>query len=290
VAWAAGLALLVAGCAPQGGAPQIAAPEIAAPEVAAPEVAAPAASPTGEGRRALMIGNSYTAARGLPQMVREVVTELRPEWAPVEVAAHCPGSRRFVHHLADVKADPPSALGRLVGGSDDPSWDLVVLQEQSQIPGLRPEHRLKRDSLAAAQELGVALTGRTERVLLFETWGRREADPMNPGRFDTHGDMSAHLVRGYVALQRALASPSLPVDVAPVGRAFTHIHDADPARFQTLYAGDGSHPGLPGTYLAACVLGGAWTGRDVGALRWRPRGLSEEEAAALREAARAVLR
>lgn len=91
-----------------------------------------------------------------------------------------------------------------------------------------------------------AANARGTRTLLFLTWARRDGDPGNT-RADTYAGMQARLVTGYETIAARLHVP-----VAPVGIAWQRALASAPG--VALWAPDGSHPSVAGTYLAACVI------------------------------------
>jgi hypothetical protein len=52
----------------------------------------------------------------------------------------------------------------------------------------------------------------------------------------------------------------------PAGEAWDVVHDRDPAMFQSLYSGDGSHPSYDGSYLTALVMLNRLLGTELTAI------------------------
>ena len=81
--------------------------------------------------------------------------------------------------------------------------------------------------------------------------------------------MQQYLEFGYLAYAENLSSDRRPVFIAPVGMAFENIFlsisnaTEDGTIFSDLYAADGSHPSIQGTYLAACVIHTSVTGEST---------------------------
>ena len=104
------------------------------------------------------------------------------------------------------------------------------------------------------------------------TWGRRNGDSTNSWRFPDFSTMQDELESGYLDYRDNISANGGNAWVAPVGLAFEHIHDKIVAEggtptnsgntFYNLYTGDGSHPSLSGSYLAAVVLYATITGND----------------------------
>jgi hypothetical protein len=80
--------------------------------------------------------------------------------------------------------------------------------------------------------------------MYFMTWGRQNGDPQWDS-INTFDKMNLRLRNAYLRI-----SDSAEASVAPIGVAWKYVRDNYPAI--NLYSGDGSHPSLEGTYLAAC--------------------------------------
>lgn len=205
--------------------------------------AAPAAAKHVE---VLFLGNSYTASNQLPLMVEGLATSaghtiLRAQNTPGGTTLGAPqGGQEHVHN--------PTSLALIASRA----WDHVVLQEQSYLPTI--DHSKTTWMVPAATTLdGLIHQGAPEsRTTLFLTWGRRDG-----GQF-CDGAHCSPLFPDYFAMQDALdaayfgvAAP-LGADVAPVGVAWRRARTLAPTL--DLYAADGSHPNVRGSYLAACVF------------------------------------
>ena len=206
----------------------------------------------------LMYGNSYTAANGLDGLVQDLLREV----GDANVSANAGGGMTLEGHRAKVNASGDAWNTSLSGQA----WDMVVLQDQSQIPGFPRTQSDWVDSKDAAIALTERIDDEGADVMLLMTWGRRSGDSMNTVRYPNFTAMNDHLLQGYLdyANNATSAHPSASVYVAPVGLAFAKIHDdilaagTDPDQsgtlFHDLYTSDGSHPSLHGSYLAAATL------------------------------------
>jgi hypothetical protein len=197
--------------------------------------------------KVLFIGNSYTSTNSLPTIFQEITVSADHPRPIVESDA--PGGYTFEEHLTS-----STTLSMI----DDQSWDVVVMQEQSEIPAIaqsEPEvnnsfiksfdglYQLVEDSRPEAQ------------VVLFETWARNadlwaNATPelLLDGKNAT--DMTQRLKAGYeAAAQSVSAQGGSPVEIARVGELWDiNFRSQNPIE---LYASDGSHPDFAGSYLAA---------------------------------------
>jgi len=242
--------------------------------------------------RALFVGNSYTFYNDLPNLYRSVAESLPTPPATVSVDSSTGGGRRLVQHVTDARTMGHPLHTAL---NTDVSWDHVVLQEQSQIPGF-PEGNAEFDqSQLAAAELSGLANMRGASVVLFMTWGRRNGDDRNMALYPDFSTMQDRLEAGYRAMAADAEAAGVTALIAPVGLAFREVYEseADPlaadALFFSLYDGDGSHPSLAGSYLAACVFAATMLDADAEAITFVPSGLDPGVASTLRSAAQAAV-
>jgi hypothetical protein len=220
------------------------------------------------GLRVLFVGNSFTFENSLPRLVHKLaaadpgrppiysVEYALPGWT-LEQASHDRGLERL---LADVH------------------WDVVVLQEQSQLLSF-PEEQWQRETYPYAHKLDDEIRAAGAQTLLFMTWGYRLGDRRNYAH-DTYSAMQARLESGYTQLGN-----ELPATVEPVGRAWAEALRRDPDL--QLWADDGKHPSLLGSYLAACVFYATLSRRDRSRSRFTA-GLNPAEARFLQSVAAEV--
>ena len=195
------------------------------------------------GIRVLFVGNSFTFRNGLAGMVHDLAVGANggPQLFAVEYAA--PGWSL----KAASKDDGLTALLK------DVRWNVVVLQEQSQLLSFTREE-WRRETYPFARSLHERISRRGGRTLLFMTWGYQRGDGYNwPG--DTFSGMQARLAQGYSEL-----AAELPASVVPVGLAWAKAQRRRPRL--DLWDWDGRHPNREGSYLAACVFYAFLTGRD----------------------------
>lgn len=275
-------------------------PDVGAPDASAPDAAAPDAGPPDAGtlgrHEVLFIGNSYTYGNDLPALYRDLVASLKPAPDPLNVDSVTAGGRRLTQHAAEA-ADASQRLGTLLSATG-PQWTQVILQEQSQIPGFAPGQPDYDASLAAATDFGARIGSRGGALVFFMTWGRRAGDSSNSARFGDFSAMQGHLETGYRALAAAAQAAGANASIAPVGLAFAEVHAEDAAAgdplepsslFYRLYAPDGSHPSLLGSYLAACVFAATTLQVDATDIEFTPAGITETDALRLRAAAQRVV-
>lgn len=187
------------------------------------------------GLRVLFVGNSLTYYNDMPQLVHRFAVAdrgARPIYA-VEWVAGGSTLRR---------ASKERSLRELLGEVD---WDVVVLQEQSQIPSFPASDRA-REFTPYVRELADVIRRRGAEPLLFVTWAHRTGDRRNVAG-DTYSAMQARVDAGYLEAARAAQSA-----IAPVGAAWREALERRP--HLSLWAADGTHPSPAGSYLAACVF------------------------------------
>jgi MYXO-CTERM domain-containing protein len=247
----------------------------------------------------LFVGNSYTqfnAPNAINEDYASLLAEGMPDWE-VRSERYTRGGYTLSQHLSDAEGATDLHTYLTEGGAD--SWDLVVLQDQSQVPGFPVEQTEWIESKDAAVSLASMITAAGAEPRLFMTWGRRDGDSINVARFPDYPTMQRLLAEGYYAYAEAIVGAGYPVQVVPVGMAWQHIYDAhmavgeDPlessALFSRLYTGDGSHPSVLGSYLASLVFYGAFTGQSPEGLLWAPDAITEHDRDAVQAAAAAVM-
>jgi hypothetical protein len=187
------------------------------------------------GLRVLFVGNSFTFKNDLPALVHQLAAGDKGA-RPIFAVQYTAGGWRLRQAARD------DGLTKLL---KEVHWDVVVLQEQSQIPSLSLDQR-RREMFPFARALHAKIVQTGASTLLFMTWGYRVGDRRNvPG--DTYAVMQARVKNGYSDLGLELGVPT-----APVGLAWAEALRRRPQL--DLWAGDGRHPSLRGSYLSACVF------------------------------------
>jgi hypothetical protein len=186
----------------------------------------------------LFVGNSLTYQNDLPRLFAGLA---KSRGHDVQVDIYAPGGYRLAQHATDKRL-----LEKIDGGG----WDVVVLQEQSQMPAV-PQERLEHEVYPFAQALSQHIRATSPRVRLafYQTMARRNGDAQNfPDLPEAHTyeGMQRRINASYAEM--AKANHGLLV---PVGATWEKARKQNPAL--ALYADD-VHPSLIGTYLAACVF------------------------------------
>jgi len=122
------------------------------------------------------------------------------------------------------------------------NWDIIVIQEQSEIPAL-PAGKCAAAMFPPLRLLVAEARQHGAIPVLYQTWGRRGGDPKISR--DTFSKMNARLRAGY---QAASANAGKLV-VVPVGDAWERQTPPD-----SLFMDDGSHPSPKGNDLTSAVF------------------------------------
>ena len=187
---------------------------------------------------ALFIGNSYTEVNNLPQMVQEVAASMGDE---LTWRSNTPGGCTFGQHCTNLSMN----LIREGG------WDVVVLQEQSQLPSF-PQAQVEVEVFPHAQRLVDSVYAHSPcgEPMFYMTWGRKNGDDRNAEAFPvlgTYEGMDSMLCERYTYMAQ-----EYDASLCPVGRVWRRLRRAHPDI--ELYQADGSHPSVAGSYAAACAF------------------------------------
>jgi hypothetical protein len=186
----------------------------------------------------LFIGNSYTDVNNLPSLIQQMGYCTGDT---ITYQANLPGGCTFGQHCNN------NSMTLIRQGG----WDVVVLQEQSQYPAF-PDIQVQSEVFPYAQELveNIYAASPCAEPMFYMTWGRKYGDEYNRPFFPpigTYEGMDSLLYERYMYMGR-----TYDASICPVGRVWRYIRtNYDDIH---LYAGDGSHPSLEGSYAAACAF------------------------------------
>ena len=194
--------------------------------------------------RILFLGNSYTYVNDLPSTFAQLA---RSAGRPVDIAMVANGGETLAQHASSTES-----LDKIASRS----WSYVVLQDQSETPATSAG----RDyyTYPAARTIAARVESAGAVPMLFMTWAHRDGLP--GAGLAGYEPMQQQLDAAYLGIAHELKVP-----VAPVGFTWYAVR-LDHPDIQ-LWADDGSHPSLAGTYLAACVF-------FASVFRQSPEGLS----------------
>lgn len=192
--------------------------------------------------RVLFIGNSYTAVNNLPQLTADCALSIGFAGFPMEIASSTPGGTTFQMHTTNATSQSLINQG---------NWDYVVLQEQSQLPSF-PDSQVAVECFPFATALNeqILAADSCAETIFYMTWGRQNGDASNCASWPpvcTYEGMDSLLNLRY--RQMAIDNQAI---LSPVGALWKYIRTNYPEI--NLYAADGSHPSLEGTYAAACSM------------------------------------
>lgn len=152
-----------------------------------------------------------------------------------------------------------SYMAYLVDTYQPPTWDYVVMNDQTQYPAI---YKTRQKSLLALKDVysNFLSASPTTRPVLLVTHGYVKSSEANSGTSSKVGDVpefTSRVFYGYKLYARAL-SEILPEAqqplLAPSGLAFLLIYEEDRDMWDKLFYYDGFHPSPHGTYLIGCVL------------------------------------
>ena len=209
----------------------------------------------------LFVGNSYTSNNQLNVRVENLISA--SGFTP-EVQALTSGGKTLAWHGEQAETEGSEWFTSLRN-----PHDYVILQDQSQVPGFPTSSSYWQDSMEGARIIDDLVDDNGGDTFFLMTWGYRNGDESNSWRYPDYETMQQYLEAGYLAYAENLSSDRRPVFIAPVGMAFENIFlsisnaTEDGTIFSDLYAADGSHPSIQGTYLAACVIHTSVTGEST---------------------------
>ncbi len=221
--------------------------------------------------RVLFIGNSYTYVNDLPQMTADIAASMGDH---LEYNSNTPGGCTFRQHCSN------QSIQLIQQGQ----WDVVVLQEQSQLPSF-PQQQVENQVFPYAQQLVAAVYhyNPCAEPMFYMTWGRKNGDAGNAPFFPVLGSYEG--MDSMLCLRYTYMAQTYDASLSPVGRVWNYLrHNSN----IELYQSDESHPSLAGTYAAACTFYSMLFLRDPDSIRYKPSSLSDDEARQIRNAAHNV--
>lgn len=224
-------------------------------------------------KRILFIGNSYTGMNTLPKLLAKLA---KSTGDTLLVESSNPGGHSWKMHSAN--SETLKLLSR-------PNWDIVVLQEWSEMLAL-PMGRIESESMPYLETLVSILstTSPQAQKVFYRTWGRENGDAENGKYWPellTYESMDTLLHQRYTALAQQYHAW-----LSPVGEVWKQIRNQHPDI--QLYEEDGSHPSFAGSYLSACTFYALLLQKDPTLIRYNGE-LTEDVAAKIKAAAKSVV-
>ncbi len=188
---------------------------------------------------ALFLGNSYVSANNLPGLIQEIS---EAEGHSFTFDSNTPGGYTLEGH---------STNNISLSLMEEENWDYVVLQQQSQMPSF-PDAQVEQQTYPFAQILCDSIRSKAPcaKPMFYMTWGRENGDQDNCEFFPplcTYEGMQELLSERYLFMAETNGAAC-----SPVGEVWRFVRENHPEI--DLYVGDGSHPNVNGTYLAACTF------------------------------------
>lgn len=201
----------------------------------------------------LFLGNSHTGSNDLTGMVKSLI-ESDGTRTQVQFKVHGAG---FLEDLAQ-----SSALRKDLQSGD---WDVVVMQGAK----LSSSHKYEYDHSGAVQIAKFAKQNKV-KAYLFAEWPRRGWNE------------STYIMKEY----REISEPS-GATIIPVCYAWDSFLKEQPKA--QLWAGDGNHASLSGSYLAACTIA-MWLGsKEAKTPTWVQRGVPSNLDLSIKAVSKAIV-
>jgi hypothetical protein len=190
-------------------------------------------------RKVLFIGNSYIYTNNMPLMLQTLAAA---QGDTLVYDESVPGGYSLANHCTNA-----TTIAKIFSQQ----WDLVVLQDQSELPSFPPA-QVATDVYPYAHKLDSMIHANDSctQTMFLMTWGHANGDPLNCGFYPvicTYAGMQGRLRTSYMEMTHDNHAV-----LAPVGIAWKAIMDSFPSIW--LYMADSSHPVVPGSYLESCVL------------------------------------
>lgn len=201
-------------------------------------------------KRALFLGNSYTAVNNLPQLVAGLSTAAGKN---LVVDNYCPGGFTYSNHSVNSNSQAKIRQG---------NWDFVILQEQSQIPSIT--HYRYNEMYPSAQRLrdSIVKYNPCATIITYMTWGRRNGGQQCGGGFCSPAFTGFNHMQDSLESAYEAVSDLITAQCAPAGMVWKKILGETS---MVLHAGDNSHPLITGSYAAACaIFSSIWKERSAG--------------------------
>ena len=220
-------------------------------------------------RKVLFLGNSYTGYNNMPQLVKDMATSVGDN---LIVDQHHPGGYTLEGHFYNA-----TSLAKIAANN----WDYVALQGQSRESITQPN--LFRDGAWLLRD-HIKSTHPCATPLFYMTWGRKNGDATLWPDFPitcTYEGMDSTIRHNYINL-----ASTMHAEVAPVSAVWNYLRQNNPNI--ELYASDGSHPSVAGSYAVACCFYTAIFRKDPSLITF-DHTLSATTATAIRNATKNVV-
>lgn len=194
-------------------------------------------------KRVLFLGNSYTYANNLPQLLADIANSTGKT---LIFDINAPGGYYLAQHLTN-----STSLAKIASGN----WDHVVLQDQSMALAY-PSTYLNFMPYAVKIDSVIKVHNPCVQTMFYSTWGRKPGDayvctppecPVDTVITRTYYEMDSTITSHYKVF-----ADSVKAGMTPVGASWRYIRQNYPSI--ELFQPDDSHPSLAGSYAAACCF------------------------------------
>jgi hypothetical protein len=194
-------------------------------------------------KRVLFLGNSYTYANDLPQLLAAIANSTGKT---LIFDMNAPGGYYIAQHVTN-----PTSLAKVASGN----WDNVVLQDQSMALAY-PSTYMNFIAYSVQLDSIIKVHNPCAQTMFYSTWGRRPGDtylcsppecPVDTWITRTYYEMDSTITAHYKVF-----ADSVKASMTPVGAAWRYIRQNYPSI--ELFEPDESHPSLAGSYAAACCF------------------------------------
>ncbi len=218
----------------------------------------------------LFIGNSLTSSFRIPSQVCSILNDPSLE---SNQTYECQSLARGGAWLKD-------HVPTLNSGIVNQDWDIVVLQEQSMVPGLMTTSRTEYQTYVAnLEQISRKFTASNPgvKIYLYQTWGHVDGSKrMFQTLFPTFEIMNGRLSDGFRGAQRQLKGNGFELRILPVGDSFAEVKSRGSEKvFQNLYTDD-RHPSRDGSYLSALTIANEFNRELAQKSTWKPEGVKLE--------------
>ena len=211
----------------------------------------------------LLIGNGYIYKNNMDKLLTMLFDDMQTneeEYKGIYITDYEHAEAKFVRFVDQES----SQLKKVI---NERKWDWVILQEQSEIPGMWDESEEFESSIESLKIIDGWIQKSGAETVLLMTWGRRTFDKYNPKLYPDFITMQERLEEGYKRYQQAISTVNRPVNIIPAGLAYKAMYEDSDSDFPRLYEDQDSahlgYPSLAGSYLTACVIYATLTGNDV---------------------------
>ena len=141
----------------------------------------------------LMYGNSYIYTNNVDTILADLFDSVGEHNSTI---ANTGGSMKIPQHWDNINTSGNTWNTSLRDSGH--VWDFVVLQDQSQVPGLSRSNQEWIDSKDSAILIADEVEDEGSEVMLMMTWGRRSGDPTFPTIYSNFTNMQDRLEDGYI--------------------------------------------------------------------------------------------